>query len=88
MDGVLKRERYEKNEWPDGENQRWIAYYFVFLNAKFVKMSRPEKKIYNEEELFQIRMNRTYEERFRILMQLIRVSKMMKNAQIIYPDTK
>ncbi len=51
-------------------------------------MSAPEKKFYSEEELFQIRMNRTYEERFRILMQLIRVGNMMKNAKIIYPDKK
>lgn len=51
-------------------------------------MSAPEKKIYTEEELFQIRMNRTYEERFRTLMQLIRVGMKMKNAKIIYPDKK
>lgn len=51
-------------------------------------MCAQEKKIYSEEELFQIRMNRTYEERFRILMQLIRVNMKMKNAKIIYPDKK
>ncbi|HEY0030407.1 MAG TPA: hypothetical protein VGC65_06595 [Bacteroidia bacterium] len=41
---------------------------------------------YSEEELFQIRLNRTHEERFRILMQLIRINKMMKNATITYPE--
>lgn len=46
-------------------------------------MSRPEKKFYNEEELFQIRLNRTPEERYKILMQLIRMSRMIKNATII-----
>ncbi len=65
-----------------------IADYFVILIVNFVKMSLPEKKIYSEEELFQIRLNRTYEERFRTLMQLIRVGMKMKNAKIIYPEKK
>lgn len=65
-----------------------IGDYFVILSVNFVKMSLQEKKIYTEEELFQIRMNRTYEERFRTLMQLIRVGMKMKNAKIIYPDKK
>ncbi|CAN5420942.1 hypothetical protein BH10BAC1_BH10BAC1_15200 [soil metagenome] len=51
-------------------------------------MSVSKKGPYSEEELFEIRMNRTYEERFRILMQLIRINKMMKNAKIIYPEKK
>ena len=65
-----------------------IADYFVIFIVNFVKMSLPEKKIYSEEELFQIRLNRTYEERFRTLMQLIRVGMKMKNAKIIYPEKK
>ena len=64
---VLKRERYEKNEWFKGEKWIEIAYNFVILRIDFVKMNRPEKKFYTEEELFQIRMNRTPEERYEIL---------------------
>lgn len=51
-------------------------------------MSASIKKLYSEEELMQIRLKRTYEERFRILMQLIRVNKMLKAAKIIYPEKK
>lgn len=83
MYAVLKRERYEKNEWHKGKKWARIADYFVILSINFVKMSTPEKKFYNEEELFQIRMNRTPEERYKILMQLIRMSRMIKNATII-----
>jgi hypothetical protein len=43
---------------------------------------------YSEEELFRIRLKRTYEERFKILMQLIKVNKMMKKAVITYPEKK
>ena len=51
-------------------------------------MSVSKNGPFSEEELFEIRMNRTYEERFRILMELIRLNKMMKRAKIIYPDKK
>ncbi len=51
-------------------------------------MSQAKKDLYSEEELMQIRLKRSYEERFRILMQLIRVSRMLKNATIIYPEKK
>ncbi len=51
-------------------------------------MCAQEKKIYSEEELFQIRMNRTYGERYKILMQLIRMSRMISNATIIPSEKK
>ncbi len=50
------------------------------------KMSAAGKKIYSEEELFQIRLHRSYEERYKILMQLIRMSRMIRTAKISYPE--
>ena len=51
-------------------------------------MNTKKGVFYSEEELFQIRLKRTYEERFKILMQLIRLNKMLKTAVITYPEKK
>ena len=48
-------------------------------------MSRQQKSFYTKEELFQISMNRTHEERFRVLMELIRADRMLKTGTIAYP---
>lgn len=51
-------------------------------------MKPKNEPFYSEEELFEIRLKRTYEERFKILMQLIRINKLMKKAVITYPEKK
>lgn len=38
----------------------------------------------NEEEALKNRMNLTYTERFKLLMKLIRINKMMKSAKITH----
>lgn len=43
------------------------------------------KVFYTEEELFQIRMNKTHKERYSALMDLIRTDRMLKRATIAYP---
>jgi len=45
---------------------------------------KPAKKvIVNEQEREQIILNRTYTERFEMLMKLIRIARMLKSAKII-----
>ena len=45
------------------------------------------KKIipHSEEEKLQINLNRTYTERFYILMRLIKLNRKLSKAKIIYP---
>ncbi len=44
----------------------------------------PEKKTFlNEDEKLKLRLNRTYTERFRILMRLIKTSQKLRKAQIL-----
>ncbi len=44
----------------------------------------PDKKVFiTEEESKEIAMNRTYTERFRMLMKLIRIDRMLRNAKIV-----
>ena len=45
-------------------------------------------KVLNEKELFELRMNLTHTERFRMLMKLIRINKILKNAKITHSDKK
>ncbi len=48
----------------------------------------PHKKIFlTEEEKTALAMKRSYTERFRLLMKLIRVNNMLKNAKIIDHNT-
>jgi hypothetical protein len=47
-------------------------------------MSQNKKIFITEEEKAVLAMKRSYTERFRLLMKLIRVSNMLKNAKIIY----
>lgn len=45
---------------------------------------KPDKKIFTtEEEKLKSRLTMSYTERFHLLMRLIRISKMLKNATII-----
>lgn len=44
-----------------------------------------KKVIVTEEENLKIIANRTYEERFKMLMKLIRIGAMLKTAKIIHP---
>lgn len=46
-------------------------------------MSQDKKIFLTEEEKKSISMKRSYTERFRLLMKLIRVNNMLKNAKII-----
>jgi hypothetical protein len=47
-----------------------------------------KKGFITEEEKIKIAANRTYTERFEMLMKLIRISRMLKSAQIINPAKK
>ena len=40
----------------------------------------------SEREKLKIALSRNYEERFELLMKLIRIDSMLKNAKIIYPN--
>lgn len=40
----------------------------------------------SEEEKLKIALSRSHEERFFMLMKLIRIDKMLKQAKIIYPE--
>ena len=51
-------------------------------------MKRENKILTTEQEKLQIRLAMTHEERFRLLMRLIRLGNKMKNATIIYPNSK
>jgi hypothetical protein len=46
-------------------------------------MEPAKKVIVTEEEKEQIVLNRTYTERFEMLMKLIRIGRMLKSAKII-----
>ncbi len=50
-------------------------------------MSANKKIFYTEDEKKSIAMQRSYTERFRLLMKLIRISNMLKNAKIIDSNT-
>jgi hypothetical protein len=52
------------------------------------KMIAKKGVFYSDDELLQIRLKRSHEERFKILMQLIRVNKILKSAVITYPEKK
>ncbi len=47
-----------------------------------------KKKVlqYSEQEKLKIALSRSYEERFFMLMKLIRIGRMLKSAKIIYPE--
>jgi hypothetical protein len=45
-------------------------------------------KILNEQEIFELRMSYSHTQRFRILMKLIRISKMLQNTKITHSDKK
>lgn len=49
-------------------------------------MEAPKKIFISEEEKYRIMANRTYTERFEMLMKLIRIDRMLKSAKIIYPE--
>ena len=49
-------------------------------------MEKKEVLLLSEKEKLKIALSRSYEERFYILMKLIRINSMLKNAKIIYPD--
>lgn len=46
-------------------------------------MANPKKIFLTEEEKIAIAMKRSHTERFRLLMKLIRINNMLKNAKII-----
>lgn len=64
-----------------------VILYFCVIKSS-IKMTEKKGVFYSEEELLQIRLKRTYEERFKILMQLIRLNKLLKTAVITYPEKK
>jgi hypothetical protein len=43
---------------------------------------------FTEEEKLQKKADMTYTERFHLLMRLIRINRMLKNATIIHSDSK
>ncbi len=49
-------------------------------------MEKPKGIFLTEEEKLEYKRSMTYTDRFRILMGLIQISKMLKNAKITYPD--
>ena len=49
-------------------------------------MKSENKGFITESEKFQIALNRTYTERFEMLMKLIRIGRMLKTAKIIEPE--
>jgi regulator of sirC expression with transglutaminase-like and TPR domain len=51
-------------------------------------MSSKKGVFYSEEELMRIRLERTHEERLKILLQLIRTDRAFRKAKITYPDKK
>ena len=51
-------------------------------------MNEQKKIFFTEEEKLQKRLAMSYTERFHLLMRLIRINKMLKNATIIHSDTK
>lgn len=59
---------------------------FVKFGHHFKRMEAPKKTFISEEEKYRIRANRTYTERFEMLMKLIRIDRMLKSAKIIEPE--
>jgi hypothetical protein len=51
-------------------------------------MENDNKILHNEEEKFKKRLAMSHTERFHLLMELIRINKMLKRAAIIYPKGK
>jgi hypothetical protein len=61
-----------------------MFYQHFYLNLGREKIMKQQKTgIVTMEEREQILLNRTYTERFEMLMKLIRIGKMLKTAKII-----
>jgi hypothetical protein len=69
------------------ENTQWkLKQFSYFWNIYFYPMNKQAPKgFFTEEDKVKIALNRSYTERFQLLMKLIRINKMLKNAKIIYP---
>ncbi|MCC6369657.1 MAG: hypothetical protein IT236_01490 [Bacteroidia bacterium] len=50
-------------------------------------MEQEKLPFVNEEEKLKIRLERSHEERFRILMKLIRINKKIRTAKVVAPNT-
>lgn len=48
-------------------------------------MEQEKSPFLNEDEKLKIRLQRTHEERFRILMKLFRINKKIRTAKIVHP---
>ena len=51
-------------------------------------MEKKEVLQLNEQQKLKIALSRSHEERFYMLMKLIRINSMLKSAKIVYPDKK
>ena len=51
-------------------------------------MDKPKKIFLTEEEKLEKRLAMSYTERFHLLMSLIRIRRMLRNATIIHSDGK
>jgi hypothetical protein len=63
-------------------NYSILALFLIFI----LRMEKKKARFLSEEDKRKIALSRTHQERFDLLMRLIRISKMLGQAEISYPE--